>query len=326
MRFRIEDLPQDILRRVTHRLESMRDLVLSEKSVAPRLGPEACPIYRPDISEPAYWEFEILGLGGTKARDREGEGSGSGFILASAGRHDIPLPHMSLAIEPPSRALEAKSEKPGEVARIIKLDTLAYAAENAEGKLLGHVGQFPPAILASAKTLKALNGISTVKALSGETDASDNEPGELKVVTEGDPMPEVKMAPWRSWAEAKRRYTKVYSAQLTALAKHAAPAWEVEDLLAQYGEGIMAGQSLTVPLLRPGKARLSGDGARAVRMSMLMRDPPVVLLEALAIDANAEINFTLDIQYEDGSAETLAFFVVPMKAPSNYRSQLPGIH
>ena len=323
MRVKIDEAPQDLRRRAAHRLESIRGTPMGAGADNACLGDEACPIYRPDIKGVAYWEFEIIGLKGTQARDRKGEGNGVGFMLATAGRHDIPLSHWSLSIEPPSRALDAKSAKPGGVARIVKLDTLAYAAEDASGTYLAHVGQFPPLIAGIGTDLKKRQGISTVTALPGKPSDSDDAPTELALSRGGAPVPKLKVTAWRSWADAKRRYAAVYKPHLTALAEHAAASWETEDLLAKFGEGIQQGQRLTVPLLKPGKAELKGDGAKAIRMSRVERPAPAVVLEAVQLDGQTETSFQLDIFYEDGTQEVLAFFVVPKGAPSNFRSRLP---
>ena len=43
----------------------------------------------------------------------------------------------------------------------------------------------------------------------------------------------------------------------------------------------------------------------------------------MQLDGQTETSFQLEIFYEDGSQEALAFFVVPKGAPSNFRSRLP---
>ena len=323
MRVKIDEAPQDLRRRAAHRLESIRGTPMGAGADGARLGDEACPIYRPDIKGVAYWEFEIVGLKGTQARDRKGEGNGVGFMLATAGRHDVPLSHWSLGIEPPSRALEAKAADSGKVARVVKLDTLAYAAEDAVGTYLAHVGQFPPLISGIGTDLKKRQGISSVTALPGTASENDDAPAELALSRGGAPVPKLKVTAWRSWADAKRRYAAAYKPHLTALAEHAAAAWEIEDLLAKFGEGIQEGGRLTVPLLKPGKAEVTGDGAKAIRMSRIERPAPAVVLEAAPTDGQKETGFQLEISYEDGTQEVLAFFVVPKGAPSNFRSRLP---
>jgi hypothetical protein len=118
---------------------------MAPKADAAQLGEEACPVYRPDVKGVAYWELEIAGVksisrNGQNGKRRRGD---SGFLLVSTGSHDVPIPHWSLELEPPSRGLDAQSER-GQVAKIVKLDSLAYVAEDANGKYLSHLGQFPP--------------------------------------------------------------------------------------------------------------------------------------------------------------------------------------
>jgi hypothetical protein len=324
MRVKIEEVPLDLRRRVAQRLESIRGTPLAEGADDARLGDEACPIYRPDLKEIAYWEIEIAGLKATQARDREGEGAGAGFMLATAGRHDLPLSHWSLGIESPSRALEAKAGV-GKVARIVKLDTLAYAAEDEVGTYLAHLGQFPPLVSGISASSKTRQGISTMTALPVERSENDEAPAKLSIATSGAAVPTtLKVGAWRSWADAKRRYAAVYKYHLQALAEHAASSWAIEDLLAKFGEGIREGQRITVPLLKAGKARVSGDGAKAVRLTRIDRQPLAVQLDAVATGRQGEASFQLDIFYEDGSSESLPYFVVPKDTPSNFRSLSPN--
>ena len=322
MRVKLQETPQDLWRRVAQKLESVRGTPMAAGGDAARIGDQAYPIYRPDIDAVAYWEFEIVGLKATRARQHEGRSSGSGFMLASAGRHDLPIPHWSLDAEPPSRALEAIAGQ-GKVAKIIKLDSLAYAAEDANGAYLTHLGQFPVQIVGSAADMNRLQDISTVTATPGKPSKNDAAPVELKVARSGADVPKLQVSAWKSWPEAKRSYAKAYQPHLAALAAHAAESWAIEDLLAKFGEGIHEGQRLTVPLLKPGKASLTGDGAKFVKLTPLDRQPPAVILEALAAGTQGEASFQLAISYADGTKEALSFFVVPKGTPSNNRSVLP---
>src|SRR5688572_30757442 len=130
MRVTLEEVPLDVRRRVAGHLESLRGTPTAQGAEAARLGDAACPIYRPDLRSIAYWEVEVTGLKATAANT-----SGVGFVIASAGRHDTPIPHWSFNIAPPSRVLEAKVRE-ARVARIVKVDTLAYVAEDSAGNLL----------------------------------------------------------------------------------------------------------------------------------------------------------------------------------------------
>jgi hypothetical protein len=311
MRTKLSEVPIELLRRAAMRLEALRGSVLGAGLREAFIGDLACPIYRPDLTDVAYWEFEILGL------------KGSGFIVASAGRHDQPLPHWSVEVEPPSRALEAKVPD-GKVARVVKLDSLAYVAEDANGGHLAHIGHLPPKLPSTVASAKNLAAISTATAIGPQGGTDDGAPTELKVSSSGAPVPKLKLAGWKSRPALKAGYASAFKPHLAALAAHAAASWETDALLQKFGEGIYEGDQLTVPLLREGKARLSGDGAKGVRLSVLDRKSPAVLLDAVAIGRQGEASFQLDIEYADGGRESLAFFVIPRDAPSNFRSRLPN--
>jgi hypothetical protein len=311
MRTKLSEVPIEVHRRAATRLEALRGSALGASLREARLGDLACPIFRPDLAEVAYWEFEIQDL------------KTSGFIIASAGPHDLPLPHWSLEIEAPSRALEAEVPD-GKVARVVKLDSLAYAAEDANGGHLAHIGQLPPKLPSIAASAKNLAAISSATAVGPQDGKDDGRPTELQVSTGGAPVPKLKLAGWKSWPALKAGYASAFKPHLAALAAHAAASWQTEALLQKFGEGIYEGDQLTVPLLREGKARLSGEGAKGVRLSVLDRKPPAVLLDAVAIGRKGETSFQLDIEYADGGRESIPFFVVPKDAPSNFRSRLPN--
>ena len=322
MRVKLQEAPRELWRRVADKLESIRGTPMAPGANDAYLGELACPVYRPDVKDVAYWEFEIAGLKETQAREREGQSSGVGFMLASTGAHDLPIPHWSLAVEPPSRALEARAPQ-ANVARVIKLDTLAYLAEDEKGKYLTHLGQFPVQVDATSLDLAQLRGISTVIAQPKKVSKNDTTRSELIVTAEGVSVPKLKLAAWESWPAAKRGYAKAYRPHLEALAARAAGAWNSENLIAKFGEGIHEGQRLTVSLLKAGKVAVTGDGAKLVKMTLLDRPQPAVTLEALPSTEKKEANFQLVITYRDRTSETLLFFVVPKGTPSNHRSVLP---
>jgi hypothetical protein len=323
MRVKLEETPLDLRRRVANKLETLRGTAMAPGGDNARLGDFACPVYRPDIKDVAYWEFEIAGLKEVRSRERDGKSSGLGFMLASTGGHDLPIPHFSLTAESPSHALEGKAPDSG-VSRIIKLDTLAYAAEDANGKYLAHLGQLPLQVVGAPADMTKLRGISSIVAAPATPAKSDDgTPPKLVLTSEGVKVPKIKLSGWETWPAAKRGYAKAYKPHLAALAARAADAWKVEDLITAYGEGIREGKTLTVPLLKAGKAAVEGDGAKLVKLTSIDRNPPAVMLEALHTDEKKEVNFQLVISYTDGSSEKLFFFVLPDGTPSNHRSILP---
>jgi hypothetical protein len=322
MRIKFQDSPLEFRRRVANKLESIRGTDLAPGGKNARLGDSVCPIYRLDIKEVAYWEYEITGLKKIKAREHEGKSSGTGFILASAGGHDVPIPHFSLTTEPPSRALEAKS-KQGQVARIVKLDTLAYAAEDENGEYLIHVGQMPLQIQRLGGDLAKYPGVSTVTATPKQPSDNDKTNSELIIKAEGAEVPKLKLVGWEDYAALRKGFVKAYAPYLRALADHASKSWEIENLITKFGEGIQEGQKLTVPLLTQGKIKVSGDGTKFFKLKKLARKPGAFTLEALPSTEKKEAGIQVEISYADGTSETLPFFAVPTNTPSNNRSILP---
>jgi len=293
------------------------------------IGPEACPIYRPDVRGVAYWEFEILGLKrpvGDGLKDPR-LGTGTGFVIVANGRHDVPIPHWSFDRNPPSRALEQKLEKGAAAASVYKMDALCYVAEDAGKKYLTHLGQFPPFVAVPAAAQK-LNSFPVSARYGPPVPATGRVPqrvdvkqaSKLVASIDGKKPPALKMQVWGSWAKAKSGYKAAFARQLAALESRAAARWAIEDQIVQFGEGIHAGASLAVPLLKPGKASIAGDGAGSVKMTSFRRKGPgAVQLTALDSDVKKEQHFTLEFDYADGSNETLLFFVVPSGTPSNSR-------
>jgi hypothetical protein len=323
VRVPLERVPLGVWRLAARHLESIRGAPLAQGAEGAMLGPEVYPLSRPDIRGVAYWEFEILGLKRRSPKGVKGPrvGTGTGFIVVSAGRHDVPIPHWSLDRNPPSRALEQRFMEPAgasPVAAVYRVDALCYLAEGADRNYLGHLGQFPPLVQFPAAALKrdAYPGSLTAAAARGAP--TDKGKSKLSATTTGRKPPNAKMQHWESWAKAKQGYTTAFAKQLAAQKARAAPRWQIEDLLAKFGQGIHAGTSLVVPLLKAGKASLAGDGAKLIRMGMVDRPgAPAVELNALDSETKGEMHFTLELSYADGTTESLPYFVVPSGTPSN---------
>jgi hypothetical protein len=326
MRVKLDEVPLDVRRRAARHLEAVRGTPMAAGADAAQLGDEACPVFRPDVKGVAYWELEIVGVK-TATRARPGANgrpaaSDRGFVVVSTGAHDVPVPHWSVELEPPSRSLEARAgDKP--VARVVKLDTLAYACENAKGAYLAHIGQFPPMPAGLPSALPKAPAQSSLESRPASATPSDRRVAKQEVKRTGARAPRPKLVPWPSWAQAKKRYASAYKLHLAALRARAAQAWQIEELVAKLGEGIHEGDRLVVPLLKPGKASLSGDGVQSVTMRMIDRNPPAVELLAGGAAKQAEQQFQLQLSYADGTSETLIFFVVPKGTPSNRRTVLP---
>ena len=329
MRVPLAKVPLPVVRQAARHLESIRGTEMGVGVDGAVIGPEACPIFRPDVRGVAYWEFEIVGL---KRPVPEGVkdsrvGTGTGFIVVANGRHDMPVPHWSFDRNPPSRALEQRLEKGVAAGAVHKLDALCYVAEDADKRYLTHLGQFPPLVVVPAAAQKLASfPISETHGppvpASGKVPQRIDlkQPSTFVATIDGKKPPALKMQGWGSWAKAKSSYKAAFARQLSALQTRASGRWEIEDQIAKFGEGIHAGATLVVPLLKPGKASISGDGAAFVKMTQVRRKGPgAVQLTALDSDAKQEQHLTLNFSYADGTKEALLFFVVPSGTPSGNR-------
>ncbi len=324
MRVSFDEVPLEVRRRAARHLEAVRGTPMAPGADGARLGDEACPVYRPDVKGVAYWELEVVGVKAATRRGTNGRPGRSdrGFVVVSTGAHDVPVPHWSVELEPPSRTLEAQADGKG-VAKVVKLDTLAYVGEDARGTYLTHIGQFPPMPSRVPKTLAKERPLSSLESHPAAASKSDRRVAKQEVKLTRARAPRPALSAWKSWGQAKKQYASAYRLHLGALRAHAAPAWQIEALVAKLGEGIHEGERLVVPLLKSGKAELAGDGVASVRIRMLDRTPPAVELVAGGAPEQKEQEFQLRLSYEDGSAETLTFFVVPTGTPSNQRRVLP---
>jgi hypothetical protein len=89
--------------------------------------PRALPVYRPDLEEPAYYEFKVAV-----------EGKDAGYVLASTGDHDAPIASFRTAGATLTEDYGSGSEAPDAIARFHRLDLFTLLAEDAAGELLEH--------------------------------------------------------------------------------------------------------------------------------------------------------------------------------------------
>jgi hypothetical protein len=351
-------VPTAIRRRAAQHLESIRGTPMAPSAEGATLGPEVWPIYRPDLEEIAYYEFTIelasgagrlatsaAGLSalleaerssarvkpkrasaGATARRPQSNG-GLGFVVAASGPHDFPIPHWSLERPPISAQLATDAEQGARgIERITKLDSLAYVAESKDGSLLAQVGQLPALLAGLPHDLsRADGGISTLVAEpAGSVPNDDRAEGvEHRVKREGGEPPDLKPVEVEGWQGLRERYADSFGPYLDELRRRAAPAWEIEALIEEFGEGIHVGQTHRVALLHPDAVvDVGGAGSSLVKAYIDERGASAALVievpEGTEIDQEADLE--VDIRYADGVAERLRFFVVSARTPSNRRT------
>jgi hypothetical protein len=316
MRVDVLETPVGLRRRAAQHLESVRYGGLATKIDGAVLGRQACPIYRPDVDGVAYWEYEVTGLG----RRDPSSPDGTGFVVVSTGEHDHPLAHWSLDAQPRSRMLDREAGAArATVARVVKVDSLCYIAENEKGQLVGRVGQFPPRIVGAPTSLAEAVGISSAVATGPEVENDSRAKGTEKRLEQSGPDPKVKLQAWESWEQARNEYKASYG-----LREQAAPAWEIERYAAEFGEGLLVGRALSVALLEADASfDLSGEAAAAVTARPIKRGSGVSAIELSAASTpfEREAEFELTLTYRSGTQEKLKFFLVSDRVPSNVKAE-----
>lgn len=316
MRVPFEEVPLDVRRRAARAIAALVGDRLSPtrlRRAQPGFG-EATPVYRPDLADIAYWEIEIAGLS-TALPVREGKAGRAeqGFIVVATGGHDVPVPHFSLDLAPPSRQLDQL----GTIDRVVKLDALCYAGLDDRGSLVGHIGTMPPKLTGLPEVLpkRLPAGYATTVAAAGH-DTEDGDKTEPQRVRISRGKSTVELGEWRSWNELTKGYADCYRHHLEALAERARPRWETERLTDAFGEGIHSGATHTVWLLEEGDFAIEGPAADLVSAELNPQPlPPKLVLRPRADVSVKDTSFEVHLRYAD-SEERLRYFIVPDQAPS----------
>lgn len=318
------------------------------------LADTACPIFRPDVDGVAYWEFEVglegeagptvlatsaargrpelvNGLREPSAREPGGDAGvagARGFIMVSTGEHDFPIPHWSLQRPPISRQLEAEAgEAAATIARIYKLDALAYIAENEVGEEVARSGQTPAPIEGLGHDLGRRAGeISSFTAKPERADDDDNKARDVKhsVSSSGPKPPDLQARDPERWPELKERYADAFGPFLDTLRRRAEGPWKIDRLVAEFGEGVMAGEPRAVGLLHHEAAvEVTGEGSGLVSVDLDEKPgrKPRMRVRAQPSPRRRETDFQVRIKYGNGEEETLRYFIVSRDIPSNVRAE-----
>ena len=321
MRIPATQVPLAVRRRAAQHLESVRETEMGVNARRARLTDQVGTILRPDLPDIAYYEFEVA-LGNAASAGTPN----SGFIVVSAGTHDYPVPHWSFDVEPVSRRLDALAQKSGKkVARLYKLDALSYVGEDGSGQIVGQIGQLPMPIEGLPADLEQARGQITSTVATPDSklpDDSDAEDVTHTVTRTGAKPPRIRFRPVK-WPELKSSYEASLRPFLDDLERRAAEAWAIDDLVAEFGEGIMTGRPHRVALLEPqAKAVLAGEAANVVQLKRIEKPgvPPVLELSAATTPFDREANVDLTISYASGLTESLSFFLVAPDTKSNRRT------
>ncbi|MFQ5855279.1 MAG: hypothetical protein ACE5LU_06515 [Anaerolineae bacterium] len=320
------DVPEAVLRRATEFLEEIRGGDLAPEWQDARVNPEARILYRPDIQEPAYYEFTV-----EKPVDN-GWGP-AGFIQLAAGDHDYPVTHWDVTGMSPTQELAEIAPLGAELTEFYKLDTLAYVAEYEELTPIG----------VTTVTTDVIN-IGDLPGRIEGLDAIPQEPAELvtesidsegNVVREGpEELPLTEMSDWDSWATLKAEFEEEYGPLLASLKQRASDAWELEENLSQHGESLIKGDVRTVHGLASqtiSAIDVTGDGAAPQYLQQeLLRDNGRLAGVKLTVldeptDMTTRLTFEVALHYTSGTTETIKYAIVNARALNINQVYLPLI-
>lgn len=344
LRMSISEVPKDVWRTAAEHLEAVRDEVSETGANRAYLGDEVCPIYRPDMTDVAYYEFEVLGTGRPRrvitttddmrlpdasvGTSRAGlQRAARGFIIASAGKHDFPIAHFSLEHPPISVQLEADAERSNKkIAKIFKLDALSYVAEDSRGNLVSQIGNLPIIPKSLPDNIDRYRDRISRTVVSAGAVSDEGVPRRRRALKRTGPRRRhfelIRDVTWRS---LKQEYKRRFEVQLADLAQNAKNAWGIQSLVEKHGEGVSAGEPHRIALLRrAASAEIVGDGADIVKMRLIDRGdgPPSLELRIDDFPFDRETDFKIHIRYEDGTKEELDFFAVSPSIPSRVRKPI----
>ena len=299
----LEEAPLAVHRMAAQFLEDHKGTESAPDWKGASLSNQVTPLYRPDVSGVAYYEFAV---------------NPSGYILVSAGGHDFPIASWSDTATPPSQMLMEQAG--GKASKFYKLDSLSYVAEDGGGEMVASTPDIPARIegLAPSYLEKWMAGQSELNEFTSATveKTEDDEAGaqaKRENTLSGPSQPDIKLGDWNSWGQLKEEYAKVFDGHLTAWRKLAGEEWAVENNISQFGTGLVRGESEKVALLYAGaKVALEGEGSKYVETQLHENQDGTSYL-AMQVGGSPGgqnmADFTVNITYGNGMQESLPYFV-----------------
>ena len=296
----LAQVPIEFRRRAAQLVSEMSDERMTPEWEAARLGEVVHPFYRPDVEGIAYLEFEVLP---------------TGFMMLSTGEHDFPVSHWSPGRPSVSQELGEKALEAGkDIARLFKLDTLSYAAEDGLGEMVATVGDEPPRVSGMDPAWLGLGSASVTEVVARplQVTASDQEaagiPYEVQVT--GPEPAAIELSEWGSWQALKAEYRGTYAVLIDGLKHEAREEWEAERVARVVGEGLLIGETFRLALLYDGSEfSASGEGAAH---AAIRKTGDGTRLEIIAQSAPPEgmAAFSLSVTYPNHEMEHFKFVII----------------
>jgi hypothetical protein len=320
------DVPEALQRRALEFLEQLRGGDLAPEWRDARLNPEPRILYRPDMQEPAYYEFTV-------EKPSNGGYEPAGFIQLAAGEHDYVMTQWDMTGMSPTQELADLAPLGAELTEFYKLNSLSYVAEYEELTAIG--------VAVQADDVINLGDIP--RRIEG-LEAIPEEPAELVDQTidfegnetyEGpDELPLLEENGWDSWAALKDGYEEEYAPLLKSLKQRASEEWELENNLSTHGESLVKGDVRTVyglPSQTLAAIDVTGEGAAAqyLQQEELTDNSTLTGLRLTVLDEPADPEAYLPIEvaleYTSGTTETVKYAIVNAAALPIHEVYLPFI-
>lgn len=322
----LADVPEAVQRRAVEFLEELRGSDLAPEWADARINPQARILYRPDIQEPAYYEFTV-------EKPTATDWEPAGYIQLSAGEHDYPIANWNMTGMSASQELAELAPLGATITQIYRLDALSYAAEYEEFTPLG-ITTVATDVINLGDLPNRIEGLAAIpqepfELVTQSIDSDGNE--EYEGPTE---LPLLEETPWESWAALKAGYGEEYAPLLASLEERASDRWDLENNLSQYGETLIGGDVRTVYGLAAqtlSSIQVTGNGADAQYLQQeRLSDggtPTGVKLTVLDEPADPEIllPFEVALQYTNGATETLKYAIANHEALNIHSVFLPFV-
>jgi hypothetical protein len=295
------DVPISLRRRATQFLEEMRSSSIAPEWDTAYIDEPVRPLYRPDLTEIAYYEFPVIYFDGYDSQP-------AGFIIVSTDSHDYTIAHWSSSGDPPSWELSDIALSDSEYAvKFYKLDTQGYAAENESGELVAFIGELPP------------------KVIGMDPDWLENPPEETEIIYTPDeisgtleidgptPPASFEVAEWDSWDDLKTNYSDSLGVMVESLQKSAQIGWDAETQINQNGVVLYKGDIYRMALIEEhGTAYFSGSGVALIQYEVenTPETPPVLVITVNDSVPGEQVPVNVDVEYDSGASETVPLLII----------------
>lgn len=307
-------------------LTKLAELNGSPEELASWVNPRVAavyPLYRMDITGPAYFEYAIESQSLLSTQYAP-----AGYIIVSNGQHDFPIAHWYDQGPSLVERLYSQARLAGKTAtKFFKVDALYYVAEDAGGSQVATLGNVPLKLtgiqtqgrVAAASSLTEISSSSWTPDYNGPDQTDTPTTGTTVVTgTQGAPAG-VTVDTWADWNQLKTDYATTYAAHLAALASSARTEWAAIDNAARYGEVLRSGEVrdlMLAPIGTP-SATLSGAGATLVQGQQQTAGSAAIFRITVNTPLPAgETPLTVTIGYGPGISESLLFILTDLPVPA----------